>query len=55
MITTIQITDADLQLKKEIEASYDGAKISHTAIYRRGLVSFREIMDRKKNSIDTQK
>ncbi len=56
MVTTIILTNEMQALKKEIEQTLDGAKLSHGAVYRRGLCAYKELMEMKKikvNLVDT--
>lgn len=45
--TTIYITDENKQLKKEIEKSLDGAKLTHSAIYSHGLIALKNLADQR--------
>lgn len=45
--TAIYLTDEQRALKREIEQSLDGAKISHTSIYDKGLYLLKELMENK--------
>lgn len=49
--TAIYLSDEQRSLKQEIEQSLDGAKLTHSAIYNRGLLSFKELMDGKKMAV----
>lgn len=47
MFTSIQISDEDIQTKKDIEASLNGAKLSHNAVYHQGLIALKSLMEKR--------
>lgn len=51
-LTTIYLNEAMQEMKREIEQSLDGGRLTHQAIYNRGLVAYKELMTLKKVTIN---
>ncbi len=47
MTTTIVLTDKMQEMKQDIERNLDGMRLTHQAIYNRGLVAYNDFMKMK--------
>ncbi len=52
MTTTIILTDKIQELKKLVELNLDGMKLTHQAIYERGLKAYCDLVEMRKNKLD---
>ncbi len=44
MTTTIVLTDKMQEMKQEIERNLDGMRLTHQAIYNRGLIAYSDLV-----------